>query len=365
MRTAKDRAIVNTRWLAPLLTTAVAALVLLALGGCRSIQRTGQSPSGPKMYPVASDWPRALSDDLGNTVTFKEAPQRLVTLSPNLTEIIFLVGAGEQLVGRTDFCDYPPEALDKPSIGGIINPSLEKLVSRQPDLVLAARGVDMAFLDRLGEMNIPVLAYDPQTLDDVVALVQRLGQLTGHDQQGAEAADKLAKRKVQVEANSHRWTGVELRVLFIVSREPLFVAGVTSFINDVIRTCGARNAIAGLPHVDQHRPWPQVSREAIIAADPQLIIAQTHGAGGDETSAGVLAELRATPAWREVAAVHTGQVYTINDDLVARPGPRLFEGLEQISQLLSEAAAQYVTQSEESPGAVLNTSALERQRLLL
>ncbi len=347
MGAPKRSKILSTTASARPLAVAIAAVVLAVLGGCRGIQQAGQSPSGPKMHPVASEWPRAFTDDLGNTVTLKEAPQRIVTLSPNLTEIVFVIGAEEQLVGRTDFCDYPREALDKPSIGGIINPSLEKLVSLQPDLVLAARGLDMAFLDRLGEMKIPVLGYDPQTLDDVIALIQRLGQLTGHDRQGAEAADKLAERKAQVEADSRRWAAVQLRVLFIVSREPLFVAGTTSFINDVIRTCGARNAIAGLPHVDQHRPWPQVSREAIVAADPQLIITQTHGTGGGETSSDILTELRATPAWREVAAVHTGQVYTINDDLVARPGPRLFEGLEQISQLLSEAAAQYVTQSEE------------------
>ncbi len=280
-------------------------------------------------------------------MTLNKPPQRIISLSPNLTEIVFLVGAGEQLAGRTDFCDYPPEALDKPTIGGIINPSLEKLVSLEPDAVLAARGVAAAFLDRLREMEIAVLGYDPQTLDDVIALVKRLGHLTGHEQEGADAAAQLAARKERAVARSSRWADVKLRVLFVLSREPLFVAGTTSFVDDILRTCGARNAITGLSGVDQHRPWPQISREAIVAANPQLIIAQTHGASSGETSSDILTELRNTPAWREVAAVKNSQVYTIADDLVTIPGPRLIDGLEEISQLVHEAAAQYTVQSKE------------------
>ena len=280
-------------------------------------------------------------------MTLNKPPQRIISLSPNLTEIVFLVGAGEQLAGRTNFCDYPPEALNKPTIGGIINPSLEKLVSLEPDLVLAARGVAAAFLDRLREMEIAVLGYDPQTLDDVIALVKRLGHLTGHEQEGADAAAQLAARKAQVEAGSRQWAAAQLRVLFVLSREPLFVAGTTSFVDDILRTCGARNAIAGLSGVDQHRPWPQISREAIVAANPQLIIAQTHGASSGETSSDILTELRTMPGWREVAAVKNSQVYTIADDLVTIPGPRLIDGLEEISRLVHEAATQYTVQSKE------------------
>ncbi len=324
------------------LALVLAALVLAALGGCRGSQTPGQSPTASKMPPPVTDWPRAFTDDLGKTVTFKQPPQRLVSLSPNLTEIVFLVGAGEQLAGRTDFCDYPPEALDKPTIGGIINPSLEKLVSLEPDLVLAARGVDAAFLDRLREWEIPVLGYDPQTLDDVIALVERIGQLTGHDREGAEAADKLAARKEHVVSQSSRWADAELRVLFVVSREPLFVAGITSFVDNILRSCGTRNAIAGLSGVDQHRPWPQISREAIVAADPQLLIfAQTHGAGAADVPTDILAQLANTPAWREVAAVKNSQVHTINDDLVTIPGPRLIDGLEEIGRLVGEAVPSY------------------------
>ncbi len=361
MGTPNQRPIPNLTVSGRPLALAIATLVLAILSGCRGGQQAGPSPSGPKMDPVASDWPRTFTDDLGNTITFEEPPQRIISLSPNLTEIIFLVGAEEQLVGRTDFCDYPPQALAKPSIGGIVNPSLEKLVSLEPDLVLIARGVDAAFLDRLRKMEICFLGYDPQTLDDVIALIQRLGQLTGHDQQGAEASDKLAQRKAQVEADSRPRADIQLRVLFVLSREPLFVAGTTSFVDNILRTCGARNAIAGVPHVDQRRPWPQISRETVVAADPQLIVfADTHGADSSSTSADTLTQLRATPGWRGVAAVLTGQVYTISDDLITIPGPRLIEGLEQISQLVHEAAGQYTVQPEERQSRVGNVSESKR-----
>ena len=324
----------------------VGLIVIGLAGGCQtSRQPSDQPPTAhlPTVTVTATSnlWPRSFTGDLENTVILETPPQRIISLSPNLTEIIFLVGAGQQLAGRTDFCDYPAKAQAKPSIGGIINPSLERLVSLEPDLVLAARGVDAAFLDRLKEMQIPFLGYDPQTLDDVIALVRRIGRITGHDQQGREAAEALAERKASVAAQ-HRAADNKLRVLFVLSRDPLFVAGATSFVDDMMGICGARNAVRDVSTIDQNRPWPQASREAVVAADPQLIIiAQRRGVRQQETSPDILAQLQALPAWREVAAVKGGQVYLINDDLVTIPGPRLIDGIEKISHLISEAQSHY------------------------
>jgi len=324
----------------------VGLIVIGLVGGCRTSRQPSEQPPTahlPAVTVMATSklWPRSFTDDLGNAVILNKPPQRIISLSPNLTEIVFLVGAEDQLAGRTDFCDYPAEAQAKPTIGGIINPSLERLVSLEPDLVLAARGVDVAFLDRLREMQVPFLGYDPQTLDDVITLVQRIGRITGHNQQADEIAEALAERKDSVAAKHHRADN-KLRVLFVLSRDPLFVAGAISFVDDMIRTCGARNAIRDVSTIDQNRPWPQASREAIVAANPQLIIfAQTHGAGAADVPADILGQLRNMPAWREVVAVKAGQVYLINDDLVTIPGPRLIEGLEKVSDLITEAQSHY------------------------
>ena len=325
----------------------LAGLVVIGLvGGCQTSRQPSEQPPTAHLPTVtvtatSNPWPRSFTDDLGNAVTLNTPPQCIISLSPNLTEILFLVGASQQLAGRTDFCDYPAKAEAKPSIGGIINPSLERLVSLEPDLVLAARGVDAAFLDRLEEMQIPFLGYDPQTLDDVIALVERIGRITGHDQQGREAAEALAERKASVAAQ-HRGADNKLRALFVLSRDPLFVAGATSFVDDMLGTCGARNATRDVSSVDQNRPWPQASREAVVAADPQLIIfAQVHGVGQRGASPDILAQLQTLPAWREVAAVKAGQAYLINDDLVTIPGPRLIDGLEKVSDLTTEAQSHY------------------------
>jgi len=324
----------------------VGLIVIGLVGGCQTSRQSSDQPPTTHLptgtvATTSKPWPWSFTGDLGNTVILNKPPQRIISLSPNLTEMIFLVGAGKQLAGRTDFCDYPPEAQSKPSIGGIINPSLEKLISLEPDLVLAARGVDAAFLDRLEEMQIAFLGYDPQTLDDVIALVRRIGRITGHDRQANEAAEALAERKARVAAK-HCSGDNKLRVLFVLSREPLFVAGATSFVDDMIATCGARNAIRAVSTIDQNRPWPQASQEAVVTADPQLIIiAQRHGVEQPERSRDILAQLQALPAWRGVAAVKAGQVYTINDDLVTIPGPRLIDGLENVSDLIIQAQPHY------------------------
>ena len=144
-------------------------------------------------------------------------------------------------------------------------------------------------------------------------------------------------------AQAGQWSDRNLRVLFVLSQEPLFVAGKSSFVDDMIRTCGARNVIEQVASISRASPWPQVSREALVATDPQLIIFAETRSLGQATVPDMLTELRGTPAWREVAAVRAGQVCTINDDLVTIPGPRLIDGLEEICRLVGAARPRLAT----------------------
>lgn len=325
----------------------VGTAAVFLLCGCL----TSRQPSDPLpeahlttrlVSPSCKAWPRTFIDDLGNTVTFAWAPRRIITLQPNLAEIVAVVGALDQLVGVTEFCEYPPEAADKPKIGGTTNPSLEKIVGLQPDLVLANRGNDKAFIKRLQELGISVLSYDPQALPDVIELVGRLGEVTGNEQQAEQAAQDLQERYEAVLDQSQTRPGPPLRVLFVVSWEQLFVAGATSFADDMITTCGGQNAVRQMRNVDQNRPWPQVSREAVVAANPQVVICSSvHGRPPAAEADRILRRLEADPGWQQVAAVRHGQVHLLDDDLVTIPGPRLVEGLEEISRLLAQAADQY------------------------
>lgn len=325
---------------------AITAVVMLAiagslLGGCLRHRVTAPALS-PITSGPSSDWPRTFTDDLGNTVTLAQPPQRIITLQPNLAETIALVGAIDQLIGVTEFCEYPPEAAAKPKIGGIINPSLEKIVSLQPDLVLASRGNDAAFIRRLQQLDIHVLGYDSQTLSDVIELVRRLGKLTGHEQQAEQVAQDLQRRRQVVLQQGQKLPGPALSVLFVLSWEPLFVAGAASFVDDMITACGGQNAVRQIATVDQKKPWPQISREAVVAANPQVIISTaSHGKPKTAETEQILHRLKVDPGWQQVAAAQHSQVYIIKDDLVTIPGPRLIEGLEQISRLLAKAADQY------------------------
>ncbi len=325
---------------------AITAVITLAIGSsllasCQQ-RRFSRPPLTPSASRPSSDWPRTFTDDLGNTVTLAQPPPRIISLQPNLAETLALVGAIDQLVGVTEFCNYPPEAAAKPQIGGIINPSLEKIVSLQPDLVLASRGNDAAFIRRLQQMGIEVLGYDLQRLEEVIDLVRRLGEITGHHQQAQQAVEDLQRRREEVLEHAQRLPGPALRVLFVLSWEPLFVAGATSFVDDMITAAGGQNVVRYITNVDQNKPWPQISREAVVAANPEVIISTAvHGlpqrAGQEE----ILRRLKTDPAWRQVTAVKHGQVYIIEDDLVTIPGPRLIAGLEQVSEVLTQANRRY------------------------
>lgn len=327
-----------------LVAIAVVAIVAMAgslLVGCQP-RRTAASVVPPATSRPRAGWPRTFTDDLGNTVTLAQPPPRIISLQPNLAETLALVGAIDQLVGVTEFCNYPPEAAAKPKIGGIINPSLEKIVSLQPDLVLVSRGNDAAFIRRLQQMGIEVLGYDLQRLEEVIDLVRRLGEITGHHQQAQQAVEDLQRRREEVLEHGQRLPGPALRVLFVLSWEPLFVAGATSFVDDMITAAGGQNVVRYITNVDQNKPWPQISREAVVAANPEVIISTAvHGlpqrAGQEE----ILRRLKTDPAWRQVTAIKHGQVYIIEDDLVTIPGPRLIAGLEEISRSLAKAAEQY------------------------
>ncbi len=324
----------------------IAVVAIVAMAGSLLVSCQPRRPAASVVPPATSrpraGWPQTFTDDLGNTVVLAQPPRRIITLQPNLAEIVALVGAIDQLVGVTEFCNYPPEAAAKPKVGGIINPSLEKIVGLQPDLVLASRGNDAAFIRRLQQMGIEVLGYDPQRLEEVIDLVRRLGEITGHHQQAEKAAQELEKRQQAVIQQAQNLSTPGLKVLFVLSWEPLFVAGATSFVDDMITTAGGQNVVAHITGVDQKKPWPQISREAVVAANPEVIISTTvHGlpqrAGQEE----ILRRLKTDPAWQQVTAIKHGQVHIIEDDLVTIPGPRLIAGLEQVSEVLTQANRRY------------------------
>jgi iron complex transport system substrate-binding protein len=285
--------------------------------------------------PSAS-WPRTFTDALGNQVTLAGPARRIVTMSPNLAEIVCALDASEALVGVDDFTKYPPAVAAKAKIGGIINPDLERILALTPDLVLISRGLDKPLIEKLKSLKLPIFATDPRNLEQVRGLIRQVGELCGRPAEAARLVDSLAARQeaVRLEARARP----PVRVLLAVAWDGLFVAGATSFAGDLIRTAGGDNVVARMQGIDPQKPWPNVTRELVVLADPQLLVFAGKEAapvpGGAEAT---LRWLRQDQGWAGLSAVRTGQVTVIDQDLLTIPGPRLWDGLEKLAEAIGEA----------------------------
>lgn len=315
--------------IAPLCLLTVALIV--PLGGCRrAMPVTPPEAAPPAIGP--EDWPRSFTDDLGQTVTLPAPPQRIVSIAPGFTETIFALGEGDRLVGRCDFCYYPEEALEVPSVGGMTTPSIEAIVSLAPELVLAVRGIPPDVTDSLRGAGLTLIALDPQTVDGLIASVRTIGEILGAEERAQMLAEEMAVRRDAVAARAEEVFATRPRpsVLFLVGLDPVFAAGPASFVDDMIRVAGGTNVVAeagGNPG-----PWPQLSLEAIIDLDPDIIVGALEGHG--EAQERLLEVLRERNGWRELTAVREGRVYPVDPDLTVRTGPRIMDGLELLAGII-------------------------------
>jgi len=281
----------------------------------------------PYSPALAGDFPLSLTDALGHTVTLNACPKRIVSLAPSNTEILYAIGVGNRVVGVTSYCNYPDEAAQKPQVGGFSNPNLEQIVSLRPDLVLAARFNPLDVLEALRRLNIPVFALAPATIAEALQTLRTVGLLTGEQ---ASAAQLEAAQQTRFQAIEQ--TVAEIpeahrpRVLWGRLEAPMYTAGPGSFIGSLIRLAGGTNIAA-----DADADWVQIGLETIVTRNPQIIIVSDHTPGDIEKG---LERLRKAPGWTTVDAIASGRVYSINLDLLGRPGPRLINGLEALAHIL-------------------------------
>ena len=262
-----------------------------------------------------------LTDDAGRNVTLPARVERVITLAPNLTEIVFAVGAGDRVVGNTSYCDYPEEARNITKVGDTLQPSLERIIALRPQVVLVSTASQLeVFTQQLQGQNIAVFVTDPHDLDGVFRSIEQLGRMLSQEQQATAVVQKLRDRTNAVEQRLKQEQPV--RVFYQVSGEPLYTAGHDAFVTDLMRRAGAASVTADVPGA-----WPRYSNESALAATPDAIILPTGGSMG-AANANVAEALRNSPA------VRAGRVYKINDDHLARPGPRAVDGLEEMARAL-------------------------------
>ncbi|MGH7860591.1 MAG: ABC transporter substrate-binding protein [Candidatus Binatia bacterium] len=249
---------------------------------------------------------------------------RVVSLAPSVTETIFAVGAGESLVGVTDFCDWPPPARAIARVGSYIRPNVEAIVARGPDLVIAVPSPgnrdEVEAVERLG-VRVLIVSEGP-ALDDVYGSIGTIADAVGRREAGE---DLVARMRASVAGLRSRLGGAERKtVLFVVDRSPLVVAGDGTLIDDLVRLAGGRNAARGLG------PWPRLSLEYVVRLSPEIIL---DGAmrPDEERDVGFYEGLG-------LRAVREGKVHATRIDEIMRPGPRVTEGLERLARQIHPEA---------------------------
>jgi len=285
------------------------AVALCLAGGCAS---RGPAPE--------TGGRREFTDGIGRKVAVRPDPQRIISLAPNLTEILFAFGLGDRVAGVTSYCDFPEAAKSKEKLGDTLRPDLERIIALKPDLVLITTSSQLEQITRrLDQLSIPVYVTNPRDVREIVASIRALGEVTGATTKAGEIAGEMEQRIHLVRERVRSLPG--LRVFYVLQTGPLITAGRNTFINDLINLAGGVS-ISGQETSD----YPQFSRETVVARSPEVIVTpSSHG-----TDFVNEADLRRDFA--TTLAVRANRIVRVNPDWVDRPGPRIVEGLEQLAR---------------------------------
>jgi iron complex transport system substrate-binding protein len=270
-------------------------------------------------------------DAVGRTIDVPREPRLMVSLAPNITEMLYALGLGDRVAGVTLFCDWPPEVAAKPKIGGVINPSLETIVALGADLVLAtADGNRPEDVNRLADLGVAVYTIDTRSVGDVLKALVTIGELTGRTARAREIAAGLERRRETVRA---RVAGVAPVSVFVaIDRAPLISAGDGTFVGELLTLAGGRN-IAGASPIK----YPVFSLEQLLADDPEVILDAADP--GPVSAAELQVRWNSLPGAAALRAMRTGRMISVGQGSFFRPGPRIIDSLEQLVEMLHPAGA--------------------------
>jgi iron complex transport system substrate-binding protein len=266
---------------------------------------------------------KAFNDEVGREVIVPFPPKRIISLAPNVTEILFSLGLDQEIVGVSIHCNFPEKVQSKVRVGSYISLDYEKIVSLNPDLIIATgAGNTRDMVDRLERLGFPTYVIFPKNVEDVIRSVGHLSQLVGRKKEGESIIQEMKKRRERV---------VELtrglprpRVFLQIGEAPIVTVGKNSFADDLIRLAGGEN-VAG----NEKEMYPRFGMEEILKRSPEVILISSMNPKGNYQKV-----LQEWSRWKTIPAVKNGRVYLIDSDLIDRPSPRIIEGLEEMARLL-------------------------------
>jgi iron complex transport system substrate-binding protein len=298
------------------------ALLIVALAGCTGATAPGASESAGTEAPESV----SVVDDAGRTVEIARNPQRLISLAPSNTEILFALSLGDKVVGVTDFCDYPEEAQSIEKVGGIEH-NLEKIVALDPDLVLAIGGspAQVEKATEMEELGLTVLVLEPGDIESILADIELVGKATGTEKAASELVTELRSRFDDITARAKGAESTPKVFFELDATDPSkpYTPGPGSFIDALISLVGGSNVAASAK-----MQWAQLSTEEIIAQNPEIIVL------GDANYGVTIEMVKERPGWSVITAVKNGAIYPIDDILISRPGPRIIDGLEALARII-------------------------------
>lgn len=267
-----------------------------------------------------------LTDDSGRSVSLKQPAQRIISLTPHMTELLFAAGAGAHVVGTVEYSNYPPVAQRIARIGDSAQLDLERIVALKPDLIVVWQyGNAQRQLDKLLRLGIPVYYNEPRRLADIARAIEQLGRLAGTETVALPAARAFTARAA---ALRQRYAGLaQVTVFYQIWDKPLMTVNGDHLISDVIRLCGGRNVFAGLKLLT-----PEISTEAVLAADPEAI-------GGVTAEEGQAANLDGWKKWPRLQAVARNNLFVVHADVISRNTPRILDGAQELCAQLDAARA--------------------------
>jgi len=267
--------------------------------------------------------PRTFVDEVGREVSFPFPPKRIVSLAPNITEILFSLGLDEEIVGVSIHCNFPEKTKSKVQVGSYISLDFEKITSLKPDLIIATgAGNTRDMVDRLGKLGFPSYVIYPKNFDDILRSILHIGEVVNREKEAREINEEMRKRS--------QWV-VELtkglprpKVFIQIGDTPIVTVGRGSFADDLIRLAGGEN-IAG----KEKEGYPRFGMEEILKRSPEVIVISSMNPKGDYQKI-----LREWNRWKTIPAVKNGRIHLIDSDLLDRPSPRIINGLEELARVL-------------------------------